>query len=72
MTQQYDVVVLLEALESASSFLFSEFGAGALYGVMNYGNDAPDVHRSDDGAVTWSVGFELKSSGSVVSMTAVN
>lgn len=42
------------------------FFAGDLYAAINYGNKAPDIHRSEDGAVTWNLAGELSTSFKII------
>ncbi len=45
---------------------------GSLYGAINYGNDGPDVHRSDDEAGTWSDGVEVLTTKNIVGMSGAS
>ncbi len=48
------------------------FSYGSLYGAINYGNDGPDIHRSDDEAVTWILGGEITTPFNIIDMTSVD
>ncbi len=44
---------------------------GGLYGAINYGNDGPDIHRSDDQAVSWLASGEIATPVNIIGMTSV-
>jgi hypothetical protein len=54
---------------AAEALAFSEDN---LFAVINYGNKAPDVHCSDDGAISWSLTGTITTSYNIISMTAIN
>ncbi|MCP4709585.1 MAG: hypothetical protein GY869_13240 [Planctomycetes bacterium] len=45
---------------------------GSLYGAIDYGNDGPDIHRSDDQAASWILSGEIATPFNIIDMTSVN
>jgi len=47
------------------------FTEGSVYGAINYGNDAPDIHRSDDEAANWILSGEIVTPFNIIDMTSI-
>jgi photosystem II stability/assembly factor-like uncharacterized protein len=46
------------------------FIQGSIYAAINYGNKAPDTHRSDDGAASWNFTGEIQTAYNIIDMTS--